>query len=371
MSLAETIELIIQKRNTLTNEAKVRSAAIDPILTDLGWDITDVEEVEPEHTVNKNLHVDYALKPHSDAPQVFIEAKKVGGVSEKGEDQLFIYATNQGVPLLVLTDGFVWRFYLSMAAGRPNERLFLSLKVDESSKGGVQEELTKLLSKELVLNGESNSYANSLLAKKNLPRKLKSAIQKIWSSTISGGVKDNIIIDYFCEELNEKFKIKANPTDVLTELKFYNRENDNSTLVYAKEDQKTKRRTTKVTGSKKQINGKIIGFIYLGTEYETKSGADCLFKVINLLGKNDEKFMVELERVTISSKRRLVSRSRNLLFPRLDQVKKHARKLDNKWYLGLNRSIQTIVEDIIKACEIKEISFGKDLKVIWNQNQEI
>ena len=48
-------------------------------------------------------------------PLVFIEAKRLGNVDYRAEGQLFGYAVNRGVPFLILTDGNVWDFYLSMA----------------------------------------------------------------------------------------------------------------------------------------------------------------------------------------------------------------------------------------------------------------
>ena len=66
-------------------------------------------------------------------PLVFIEAKGLGLVSTAGEEQVFGYAVNRGVPFLILTDGNLWDFYLSMAAGIPAERRFYQaeLKCEE------------------------------------------------------------------------------------------------------------------------------------------------------------------------------------------------------------------------------------------------
>ena len=51
-----------------------------------------------------------------------------------GEEQLFGYASNRGVPLLVLTDGNRWDFYLSMAEGVPSERRFYRLELQLEHK---------------------------------------------------------------------------------------------------------------------------------------------------------------------------------------------------------------------------------------------
>ena len=116
------------KSNQLTNEAQVKQAVILPILRALGWDDTDPNEFVPELSVDYldggKGSVDYALHGMSPnrRPLVFLEAKKLGSIGLDGEEQLFGYANNQGVPFLVLTDGNLWNFYLAMADGIPAER---------------------------------------------------------------------------------------------------------------------------------------------------------------------------------------------------------------------------------------------------------
>ncbi|MDD9858496.1 MAG: type I restriction endonuclease [Gammaproteobacteria bacterium] len=139
-----TLEEILRKiardlgSNRLQNEEHTKLVAILPILRALGWDDTHPGEFVPEHPVG-NGRVDYALfNPKNELPLVFIEAKRPGNAGEQGEDQLFAYAANQGVPFLILTDGDSWNFfYLSMAAGRPSDRKFCQLSVqrcDERNK---------------------------------------------------------------------------------------------------------------------------------------------------------------------------------------------------------------------------------------------
>ena len=71
--------------------------------------------------------MDYALLCHGH-PQISIEAKRRGVLDVRAEEQLFGYASNQGVPLPVPTDGDHWDFFLSMADGFPEDRRFCRLK---------------------------------------------------------------------------------------------------------------------------------------------------------------------------------------------------------------------------------------------------
>ena len=124
MSLEEALKKAVGRirSGALENEAQVKQAVILPILRELDWDDSEPGEFVPELSVNEGF-VDYALL-HAGASQVFIEAKRPGGLDVRAEDQLFRYAVNKGVPFLILTDGDIWDFYLAMAAGAPADRRF-------------------------------------------------------------------------------------------------------------------------------------------------------------------------------------------------------------------------------------------------------
>lgn len=60
---------------------------------------------------------------------VFVEAKRLGNADKSVIEQVLGYATNCGIPFLVLTDGNVWYSYLSMAEGIPEGRRFYRIKL--------------------------------------------------------------------------------------------------------------------------------------------------------------------------------------------------------------------------------------------------
>ena len=89
MDLQETIQNAISNLNSgqLDNEAQVKQAVILPVLRGLGWNDFDPRAVKAEYPVPSGS-VDYALL-HREDPLVFIEAKRLGGINLKGEEQLF------------------------------------------------------------------------------------------------------------------------------------------------------------------------------------------------------------------------------------------------------------------------------------------
>ena len=144
-------------------EAQVKLAFIQPILRALDWDDSDPNEFDPEFPVPEG-NVDYALLRAPDSPLVFIEAKRPGGVDVKAEEQLFRYANNKGVPFLILTDGNLWDFYLSMAAGDPPDRQFYRVELtNEERISEYVESLEMYLRKNRVVSEDARRDAEQRL----------------------------------------------------------------------------------------------------------------------------------------------------------------------------------------------------------------
>jgi predicted type IV restriction endonuclease len=85
----------------LLDEAKTKQTVILRVLSFLGWDIYNIDEVCPEFTIG-NKRVDYALK-YQNQNKVFIEVKKIGIDLEKHQEQLLNYSFQEGVKLAVLS----------------------------------------------------------------------------------------------------------------------------------------------------------------------------------------------------------------------------------------------------------------------------
>lgn len=107
------------KDGLFTNEASVIRGIINPILQKLNWPVNDVRVVRPEYTLGSQ-RVDIALF-HNNQPFIFIEAKKIGA-ADGAERQLFEYAFHSGVPILILTDGPTWHFFLTSGIGTYEQR---------------------------------------------------------------------------------------------------------------------------------------------------------------------------------------------------------------------------------------------------------
>ena len=92
------------------NETRTRQMLIDPLLYALGWDVLDPDTVQLEYKV-KQKRADYVLM-WSGKPVAVIEAKRLGSSLEDNETtQVHIYANQNGIPYMIVTDGDKWEMY--------------------------------------------------------------------------------------------------------------------------------------------------------------------------------------------------------------------------------------------------------------------
>jgi hypothetical protein len=113
------------------SEASTRSTLIDPILSALGWNLTNPTMIELEKTMPKS-RLDYALYNHRSEIHTIIEAKSLGG--NLGDRNillnLIMYAIASGVNDIFLTDGVVWEHYADFSPGNVVSSKTLDLTQD-------------------------------------------------------------------------------------------------------------------------------------------------------------------------------------------------------------------------------------------------
>ena len=111
------------------NETRTRTALIDPLLTALGWDVSDPALVTPEYNVG-NGRADYALNGSEAIPAAIVEAKRLGhALSDDERMQMLNYANARGVRCAAVTDSDVWEFYEVFKQAPLEDRRLLSLRI--------------------------------------------------------------------------------------------------------------------------------------------------------------------------------------------------------------------------------------------------
>ena len=359
MSLEQTLRTVIGRLNSgsLDNEAQVKSAVVLPVLRELGWDDADPNAFKPEFAVDRRF-VDYALLDCG-KPLVFIEAKHVGAKVGKGEEQLFGYASNKGVPLLALTNGWFWDFYLSMAEGPPNDRRFYSLDLHRGDKiSEYVDFLDQHLRKVRVVSGEARLSAEELLSNNRTRQRACDTIPEAWRALVEE--RDEILRDLLAERVESKCGAKPDIGDVdafLTSLR---------TLKKAKGFKPSTPETPTsplppALIPKKKV--RIKGFVFGGQRIECKSAISTLAEVLNAFQRADSEFMNRFAPKTIRPKRRLVGRSQTELYEDARFVSR-SRALENGWWLGTNYGSETIRKHLKAACDEAGITLGDQLELI-------
>ena len=85
------------------DEAATKQVIVAKLLSLLGWNMYNIDEVMPEYSVGEK-RVDYSLRI-GNVNKVFIEVKRTGADLENHQKQLLSYSFQQGVRLAILTNG--------------------------------------------------------------------------------------------------------------------------------------------------------------------------------------------------------------------------------------------------------------------------
>ena len=130
VSVIETLQRRIRDHGpTLReNETRTRMALIDPLLTALGWDVSDPSLVTPEYNVSGRW-ADYALLRPDGQPAATIEAKKLGESLASHRMQMLNYSNASGVEYAGLTDGDHWELYEVFQRGQLEDRRILDISI--------------------------------------------------------------------------------------------------------------------------------------------------------------------------------------------------------------------------------------------------
>ncbi len=83
-------KLKVDKNISFYNEAATKQAVILRLLSLLGWNLFESEEICPEYSVGSKL-VDYSLRINK-VNKVFLEVKKISEELAKHQEQLLGYA---------------------------------------------------------------------------------------------------------------------------------------------------------------------------------------------------------------------------------------------------------------------------------------
>ena len=213
MELSQHIEAVREQLEsgvfTDRNEIIVSDNIVRRLIPALKWDIFDLQRVIPQYEVRKRK-VDFALcDPTPTRPQIFIEVKKLGNIDESAEEQLFLYAFNKGVPIVLLTDGREWRFYYPRGEGDITDRLVYKIDFLENDNEVCVTRLNRYLNYEEIQNGNAVSAIKEDYTHRH--------IQKAWETLLTEA--DTVWIDIIVNKTEHLCGHKPTEEQVKTFLK--------------------------------------------------------------------------------------------------------------------------------------------------------
>jgi len=133
-------------------ETQTKESLINPLISALGWDVTDFDEVKLEYKhIRKATPVDYALLIEM-TPKLYIEAKQLGANLDdyKWIAQILTYSTMAGVKWSILTDGNHYKLYNTTAEAKLEEKLFYEWRIKDLTETNIDKVVNflNLLTKE-------------------------------------------------------------------------------------------------------------------------------------------------------------------------------------------------------------------------------
>ena len=180
------------------DEASTKQAVVMRLLSFLGWDIFNVDEVYPGYSVN-SFSVSFALRVKN-TNKIFIEVKRVQEKLDNYQKPLLGFASRENVDIAILTNGVLWWFYLPKSAGSSQEKWFLSVDLIKQPEDSYVSQLIDLLSNNKVAKGQALKAAKALNQNKN--QKIASnVIPEAWNKIIS---QPNMIFVELLRETTEK-----------------------------------------------------------------------------------------------------------------------------------------------------------------------
>ena len=360
------------RSNLLEKEADVKQAIVSPILRALDWDDSNPAECKCEYPVPGGS-VDYALiRSNDNIPLVFIETKRLGGLGAQGEDQLLGYAFKAGVPLLILTDGNIWDFYISMMEGAPNDRRFYHAELErEENISDYAQYFTDYLRKDRVVSGQARQLATQRHKSNQEKSKTRGAIPGVWQDVLTAKDEEthDLLLDLLVGAVESKCGTKPELDDVKAFLSQIDSSANRAHTAFGTSSPPPAIRSpaspTSFGSPTVDLKGKLCGFFLNGEKRIVGTVADTLAEVLKEFQRRNPNFLSLFELQSKGHKRQTVARDRNRLFPNdLVRIAKHSLDLGGGWWMGTHIGSVEASKKIRIACDVAGVKFGSELTLI-------
>lgn len=277
------LELIHQlksdRRLVSFDEASTKQAVILRILSLIGWDTFNIDEVNPEYSIAER-RVDFSLR-HSNANKAFIEVKKIGEDLEKHQEQLLSYSFQEGVKLSILTNGITWWFYLPLHEGSWEQRKFYTIEIYDQNAEEIVGRFIDYLAKENIISGKAITNAEAIYKSRQKNSLIKDTLPKAWSKLISE--PDELFVDLLAEATEKLCGYKPDHLAVENFISANLTKVDTSYRAEAEKKADLPRMKIGAETNENYIGRSVTAFNFKKTKYRVRFWKDILIKICDLM----------------------------------------------------------------------------------------
>lgn len=340
----------VDKRINSFDEAAGKQGVILPLLSKLGWDVFNIDEVKPEQEAGGG-NVDYALKLNN-TNKVFIEVKRPSEDLENHQEQLLDYSFKEGVKLAILTNGLTWWFYLPLHEGSWYERKFYTIDMLQQEPDDVTAKFIDFLSRENIHNGKAVENAEGIYKGQQKQNILRETLHKAWNKIITE--PDELLMDLINDTTEKLCGYKADSELIeqflSTNKSQFSLHDIQPTRVPVKTTKKKPFSLVKSEASEDHAGKSITCFYFKNKKYEVRSWRDLLFELLNIINslyRNEFERVLELR----GRKRPYFTRDKN-------ELRKPAKISNSNIFVETNLN----ANNVIKMCY--------DLLALFGYSQE-
>lgn len=204
-------DLRSNKKLRALDEASIKQAVVLRLLSLLGWDIFDVDEVYPDFS-SEFGQVSYALRIGG-AGKVFLDVRCTDDRPDDLHKQLVAFATRESAELAVHTDGACWWFYLPSAKGALKQKQCHFIDLLAGKPEPATSDLMSLLSRDHVATGKHLEAAKAAYQRQK--RKMAAEVlPEAWNKILAG---PNKILVEILNDATEKICGCKAETDIIEE----------------------------------------------------------------------------------------------------------------------------------------------------------
>jgi hypothetical protein len=350
------------KEGRYPNEQAVSQGIVLQVLHRLSWPTFDTTVVWPEYRTAEG-RADFALCDPAGSPAVFIEVK-APGYAEDAVRQALDYAFHMGgVPLVVLTDGITWSFYLTMEKGTYDERRVYKLDLFERSPAESAAKLQQYLDRDRTHSGQALESAIEEYRGRHRASQARAAIPEAWQELVEKVNGD--LISLIAREAESKSGFRPTDADIIEFLSSLARRGSVQPSAFERLRPHVEHTVPRLPKADPPAPSGGRRLTIQGKAFQFTNAQAAMAIVLSEFAQRDATFLQRFSEHPSARghKRRYIARAKEELYPDRPDLWRYHLTLPGGWLVGTNISNRGKKKIIRLATEVAGLTFDKDVMV--------